>query len=763
MPRDAAASSQEGPKLTVLPRYASTAAAGLLLAGCAALTPLPRDTTLSERLAVFPTGGLPLDGAVVVHWNNHHVPFIEATTDRDAAFAVGLVHAHLRLGQMAVMRRIAEGRLAEMVGPIAADIDLTLRIIDFGRAAPAIVARMPPDTRAWLDAFVAGVNHYQASVAALPHEYRLFGLKREPWTTADVMTVGRLASTDVNWFVWFRLARLRDRPDWPALWTELLEMGTASIPSYGKGAGEDVAALTRLLAGVGKSGSNSLAVAASHSATGGALIATDPHLSVSLPNLWLLVGYKSPSYHAIGLMIPGIPFVAVGRNPWIAWGGTNLRAASSDLFDLAPLGDDAITAREESIAQRWWFDRRITLRDSELGPVISDSPQLALDGPVALRWLGHRASDELTAMLRVNRARGWDEFRAALDGFALSAQNMIYADADGHVGQVMAAHLPRRPHDPPPDLVLPPARAQDWDEIVTASDLPHVFDPPEGFIASANNRGALADVPVGYFFSSNDRIIRLTELLRNGGAPVTPEDLMALQRDVYTHSAARLRDEMAAHMDDAALSDGGRRVAALVRAWDGRYAAESPGALAFEQIAVRLARARIEPARLAAYGAAGRLYDALADDLRSAPAGAAGAALTAALEAARPAVERFGEWGGMHRLRLSHPLGNAPVIGGRYRFGDVPAGGSSSTVMKTAHPLTEDRHNTSFGANARHISDLSDPDANDFVLLGGQDGWFNSSTFLDQFELWRRGAYIRMPLRPETVRATFDHRMTLTP
>ncbi|MFQ5972520.1 MAG: penicillin acylase family protein [Alphaproteobacteria bacterium] len=757
------ASNREGPKLTVLPRYASTAAAGLLLAGCAVLTPLPRETSLEDRLAVFPTQDLPLEGAVVIHWNDHQVPFIEATTDRDAAFALGLVHAHLRLGQMAVMRRIAQGRLAEIVGPIAADIDLTLRIIDFGRAAPTIVARMPADTRAWLDAFVAGVNHYQASVAALPHEYRLLGLEREPWTAADVMTVGRLASTDVNWFIWFRLLRLRDRPDWPALWSELLDMGTASIPSYGDGAGEDVDALTRLLAGVGKSGSNSLAVGASHSATGGALIATDPHLSVSLPNLWLLVGYKSPSYHTVGLMIPGIPFVAVGRNPRIAWGGTNLRAASSDLFDLALLGDAAITAREERVGQRWWFDRRVTLRDSELGPVISDSPQFALDGPVALRWLGHRPSDELTAMLGVNRAGDWDEFRAALDGFALSSQNMIYADADGHVGQLMAVHLPRRPNGRPPDLVLPPTRARAWDRIVTASELPQVFDPPEGFIASANNRGALADVPIGYFFSSNDRIVRLTELLRNDGAPVTPEDLMALQRDVYMHSAVRLRDEMAAHMDDAVLSDHGRRVAALVSAWDGHYAAESPGALAFEQVAVRLARARIEPFRLSAYGTAGRLFDSLADDLRTAPPGETGPALTAALEAAAPAVERFGVWGEMHRLRLAHSLGNVPVIGRRYRFGDVPAGGSSSTVMKTAHPLTEDRHNTSFGANARHVSDLSDPDANYFVLLGGQDGWFNSSTFLDQFELWQRGDYIQMPLRPQTVHATFGHRMTLTP
>ena len=539
--------------MATLSRYAGTAAAGLLLAGCAALAPLPRDTTLADRLQVFPTDGLPLDAPVTVHWNDNQVPFIEATTDRDAAFTLGLVHAHLRLGQMEVMRRVAQGRLAEIVGPLAGDIDLTLRVIDFGRAVPAIVAGLPDETRAWVEAFVAGVNHYQATMAVPPHEYRLFGIAPEPWTIADVVTLGRLASTDVNWLIWARLLRLRARPDWPALWAELVAMGTASIPSYGDGASGGVEALTRLLAGFSKAGSNSVAVGAARSATGGALIANDPHLSVSLPNLWVLAGYKSPSYHVVGLMIPGIPVVAVGRNPRIAWGGTNLRAASSDLFDLKAANSE-ITTREVNIAQRWWPDRHVTTRESTLGPLLSDAPLFGLDEPVALRWVGHLATDELTAMLGVNRAGDWDAFRAALDGFALAPQNMVYADADGHIGQFMAVHLPARPLDTPPDLVLPPARAAAWDRIVTGTDLPQAFDPLVGFIASANNRGAVADIPIGYFFSSNDRIIRLSELLRNGGAPVTPDDLKALQRDVYMHSAVALRDAMTAHIDDDRLA-----------------------------------------------------------------------------------------------------------------------------------------------------------------------------------------------------------------
>ena len=110
----------------------------------------------------------------------------------------------------------------------------------------------------------------------------------------------------------------------------------------------------------------------------------------------------------------------------------------------------------------------------------------------------------------------------------------------------------------------------------------------------------------------------------------------------------------------------------------------------------------------------------------------------------------------MHRLMLRHPLAFLPVIGGRFAFADLPSAGSSETLMKTAHGLTSERHRVRYGSNSRHISDMTDPDRNLFVLLGGQDGWLNSATFLDQVPLWREGRYIELPLRPETVRARFQ-------
>ncbi|MDD9991599.1 MAG: penicillin acylase family protein, partial [Rhodospirillales bacterium] len=147
--------------LSPLAVWLALGAAMVALSACALLTPLPKQKDVAERLAAFPTAGLPLDGAVTIHWSERQIPFIEAETDGDAAFALGLVQAHLRLGQMATMRMIARGRVAEMIGPLGVDIDHGLRTLDFGRAAPEIERGMDAATRLWVQRFVDGINHYQ--------------------------------------------------------------------------------------------------------------------------------------------------------------------------------------------------------------------------------------------------------------------------------------------------------------------------------------------------------------------------------------------------------------------------------------------------------------------------------------------------------------------------------------------------------------------------------------------------------------------------
>ncbi|MDH3739819.1 MAG: penicillin acylase family protein, partial [Alphaproteobacteria bacterium] len=128
-------------------RFFAGSALGAIVAGCAVLTPLPGREDVPTRLKAIPTEGAPLDGAVTIHWNDNQVPYIEAASDDDLAVTLGIVHAHLRLGQMEIARRISQGRIAEMGGPLATDIDHSLRTLNFGRGIPQTIAALPPVTK----------------------------------------------------------------------------------------------------------------------------------------------------------------------------------------------------------------------------------------------------------------------------------------------------------------------------------------------------------------------------------------------------------------------------------------------------------------------------------------------------------------------------------------------------------------------------------------------------------------------------------------
>ena len=743
-------------------------AAAVALAAWALLAPLPAQKDVAERLAAFPIRAVPLDGSVTIRWNERQVPFIEAETDDDAAFALGLVHAHLRLGQMAALRMLARGRLSEMIGPFGVDIDRGLRILGHGRTAEKIERSMDPAAQRWVRRFVDGVNHYQDSAAELPHEFGVLGLRREPWTVADVLAMGRLAGTDFNWLVWDELLPLRARPGWRELWARLMKDGAASV-SRVEGE-EDIASARRWLGGLSRSGSNSVAVAGGRTDTGGALIANDPHLGILVPNIWLIAGLKSPSYHAVGLMTPGLPIFAIGRNAHIAWGGTNLRAASSDLFDVGDVPASEIDERRERIGVRWWFDSEVTVRETRWGPIVTDAPLFAdMDlPPLALKWTGHAASDEIGAMLAVSRARSFAGFRAAFDRFAVPGQTMLYADGEGNIGEVLAVWRPGRT-GPPADIVLD-TEGHDaaWGAMRTARDFRYRFNPESGYLASANNRPPATDMPMGFFFSRDDRVDRMSALIAAEKA-VGVETLKALQRDVYMSSSVALRDLLVSRLDTlgmtaAADADGAEAIGRL-RNWDGEYRVDSIGAVTFEQFR----HGFVSSFYALVYGeedadAIAEIHEnaeLLNEDIAAAGEATLRAALGAGLETAIAGLGSFAGWGDMHRLSLAHPLANAPLIGGRYEFAEAGVGGSSDTLMKTAHGTSAERHEVNYGSNARHISDMTDPDENYFVLLGGQDGWFNSTTMLDQWALWRRGNYVRVPLTLDEVRKSFPHTLSL--
>jgi penicillin amidase len=698
--------------------------------------PPPLSTT--ERLANIPTTGLPLHGPVAIHWNDHQVPSIEAGDDWDLAVALGAVHAHLRLGQMEVMRRLATGRVAEIIGKPGVEMDRALRLMRFDLAVPGIIAMLPDGTRQWLKGFLAGVNHHITHAPAHPHEFALLGFVPEPWTMEQLLTASRLAATDVSWLVFGRLLQSQaklPKAEWDRLWP-LMQAGD-TLPWPG----------TREEAALGLvRGSNSAAVPAARSASGAGMIASDPHLSVTLPPLWLIAGLHRPGLDVVGLMIPGLPVVGLGRNPWLAWGGTSLHAASSELVDISA---EPMTVRREVIQVRGSAPVTLHLRETAFGPVVSDGILLQSRKPLALRWVGHRPSDEITALLGVMQARDFDQFRDALRPFAVPGQTMVAVEAGpmGRAGRVIAAHLPRRADTPLPAPTAMPATMWALDDLLHGADFASVG---EDVVASANDRPEPTPVPVGFFFAPPARVQRLRAMLVG---LVEPQRMHALQLDVLQPRSLALRDALLARLPEPATADAPAWRA--LTEWDGQYDTGSAGALVFEVLTSALARRLVRKPSLALLTAiwSGRAVIAQRIEQASVPD------LHAALAKASAVLRRDHNWGGIHRLSLRHPLAALPLVGRRYAMQDYAAPGSNDTLNKTGHGLVDGRHHVTFGACARHVSNLADPNANQFVLLGGQDGWLGSANARDQVALWQAGQAITVPLRLEAARAWPHHTM----
>lgn len=734
------------------------------LLSCSVIMSRPVYKNAETRFKEFPTAGMPLQATVQIRWNEYLIPFIKAETDSDCAFVLGMVHAHLRLGQMSVLREAANYRLAEHVGPIAVKVEQTLRTMQITAAADSIYAILPDETLNWLSAFVDGVNWYQDQIQDLPVEMRLLKIKPDKWTVLDVLKIGRVVAADVNWFSLFGLAALQKNPHY-AEYAELMQkFGGGKTSSFMASN-----ALDEFFTHYSKSGSNAFALSADKTELKSAVMVTDPHLGLQLPNFWLLAGYKCPSYHVLGMMVPGIPIVMQGRNQDIAWSGTNMRAASSDVFELTPDETAQITSQKQKIKVRWWFDRSFTLRNSPLGPVISDAPYVKSDDKTfVLRWVGHQPSDEMSALLKVNRAADWNEFRSAFSTYAVSGQNFLYANNKGQIGLVPAVKIPQRTYKTLPWSILSPLPENRWLGFLTASELPFIFNPAEGFVASSNNNPLEASTPLGFNFASDDRILRLQQVLSQD-RKVDMQTIKELQYDTFSISAlnaAKTMHTVLMNMNDTDFTPTEKQLLQTLSNWNGRYDSDAKAPVIFQMLLYNFVTdyySKKWDKKLANRLLNSDMINEIADFVLQDSDTTAPASLRLALQKTAAKHHKYKNWGDMHRLSFTHLLGRLPIVGKRFRFGEAPIGGSYNTLMKTSHSVTDKISQSTYGANARYISVLNDTRQNYFVLLGGQDGWLDSPSSRDQIPLWLNNEYIRIPFDWQDVEQEFDRLMLLTP
>ena len=539
-------------------------------------------------------GSLHLAGlrdTVKVRWGAYGIPHAYANNEEDLFLAQGYLHAQERLWQMDMSRRFLCGRVAEIFGnfPIpwkelssqfrgqnSTDFDYFMRLIGIQHTAIASLELASEYEYRWLNAYSQGVNRYiEQCGRRLPWEFRLLRYDPEPWRPEDSLVIGKGLAFFLSTALFTRLnmiaitAKLGDHQ-------EMLRSLCPSYPDNGpaitQAAWNSAQSIWQFMNGAfARShwsttghGSNNWVVAPSHSATGRAILCNDPHLRLVVPSIWYLMHLKAETstthpngYEVWGASIPGSPCVQLGHNRWISWGVTAAVCDDVELFTEKPhpldpdrylVGDNWLTMdrREEVIRIRRSKEIKKIVRSTRHGPVLSDFGNRPASSQVlSLRWTAHEPSQEFRCLVGVNQARDWHEFLDSLAYQSAPTLNYVYADCHGNIGYSLAGKIPLRRRVP---SLLPLdgwIEDNDWRGYIPFSELPRLYNPPEGVIATANNRIVDASYPhyLSHFFEPPSRICRIKELLAVKES-FSINDMEAMQTDLVSLYAIELIDTL---------------------------------------------------------------------------------------------------------------------------------------------------------------------------------------------------------------------------
>jgi penicillin G amidase len=734
---------------TRLVRFVNLSIAAVLLLALAAVywlavRPLPK---ISGEIAA------PISAAATVRRDARGVPHIEAASWQDAIFLQGYVTAQDRLWQMDTLRRFGGGTLSEVFGPGPLPADRLSRSMRMQAIADASVARLSDDERAVLAEYARGVNFFidtQRGDYSLEFSLPGHAYNPRPWTLADSVLVSLVMFRDLTNSIDSELGKgtlLALRAD-PAKVNVLFpaQQGQYMNP-----------------------GSNAWAVSGAHTADGKPMLANDPHLAYGIPGTWHLVHLKAPGLNVSGAALPGIPCVISGHNDQIAWGMTNLQ---TDVLDLYGERLDEKTGRclYEGKAEQARLDRQV-IRVRGAQPVTLDiwvthhGPVVLHEGlqSISMRWSA--AEGFGFPLLKLDRAHDWSQFRAALSDFWGPAQNFVFADRAGNIGYQAAGRVPIR-RDFYGDVPLDGTSGRyEWTGYIPYEQMPSVYNPASGMVATANQRTFPSDFAyrVSGSFADKYRIQQLHALL-GAKSKLTVDDMLAVQKDVYAaydEFLARQIVQMHPAKDEtvhAAID--------ILRRWNGQMdkdeAAPFITELLSNELAASLPRSLVlaaakptaaptqmtKGARVVGLSLPHTRPQIIESLLRERPAGWVLkddwdayllGAFRAALEQGRklqgsPASKW--RWGHALHWKFEHPVGKQiPLVDYFFNIGPVEMSGSGTTVKQTTLTL---------GPSERMVADLADWDRSVQNLVTGESGSVASGHYKDQWPAYYAGSSFPM-------------------
>ena len=576
-----------------------------------------------------------LGDAVVVSFDEADIPHIKANSQSDALFALGYLHATERSWQLEMNRRIASGRLSEILGSETVNIDRFIRTLGVKHAAEQQFDKYPVAAKRLLQAYADGVNTGNAQLGwALPVEYFLTGSKPGHWSPTDSVAWMLMMAYDLggNWNkelqrlelsqflttkqIWevmpsFEVGEPVTNIDFAKIYRDLNVFNPKAGPINTKSKKLPATELSHIDLPGGKDGigSNNWALSGKLTASGKPLLANDPHLGLSAPAIWYFAHLDAPGINVIGATLPGIPAVVLGRTDKFAWSFTNTNPDVQDLYIeqideknpgmyRGPDGLLPFKVRQEIIDIKGSPSLNFIVKETRHGPVISDSyarAKRAIDTSryaLALRWTALDIENQsVVGLLEINRAKDLDSFKQSLRKNYAPMQNVVMADSEGNIAYQAAGVAPKRTLHHGLYGVAPALgweKQYDWNGYVPFEQLPANNNPEQGWIATANQRIIASNDPnplTGDWDLSAryDRIVDLIQARNSHDA----DDMKTMQADTLSLTSLPLLDLFKSSTPTHPL---GAKALELSKDFNADMRADSAAALIFNAWADQLTR-----------------------------------------------------------------------------------------------------------------------------------------------------------------------------
>ncbi len=546
-----------------------------------------------------------LKGTGKVVYDDKMVPHIFAENLEDAYYLQGYVTAQHRLWQMELQVFSAAGRLTEVVGERALKTDMLTRRMGLAHGAEAKLEKWKTtEGFNYVEAYTAGVNAYIHSLSQkdLPVEYKLLNYKPEDWSPLKValLTIAMtrtLASYDgdienqnaLNLIGQDLFAYLfpdeyeTDSPVIPP--TTKWDFTPKAIPPPTNSDAQSVSYLPFESPPKGI-GSNNWAVAGSKTKTGKPILAGDPHLNLTLPSIWYELQITTPECNVYGTSIPGMYGVIIGFNDSIAWSQTNVGRDVLDWYTIEwkndrkleyKYGDGykkaTIKIEEYKInGAKTVFD---TVHYTHYGPIVYEGDHAQKD--MALKWIAHLPpnANELMVFPKLNQAKNYTEYKAALSDYFAPAQNFVFASVQGDIAHWAQGSYPLKSKGQGKFILNGSNPDNEWHGFIPFEHNPHVLNPPRGFVASANQKSTAADYPYYYRGRFSDYRGRILNRFLSNMDSITSQKMMDLQLSNHSLFAEEALPLLLQHLDTSKLSKEDMSIVQQLRDWDYNFEKDS--------------------------------------------------------------------------------------------------------------------------------------------------------------------------------------------